>query len=103
CRVREIDPMPDDPLICGVDIPDGGSAWFAVQFRRGLSARPGPTVPVPVRLPGDRCDRTSMVAALSRILSSKERGKRVSMMFIDSQPGAAIVERLHALGYDNVQ
>lgn len=102
-RSRDVEPFLDDPLVVGVDVPDGGSAWFAVQYRRGLSARPGPLVPAPVRLPGDRCDRTSMVAVLARILGCKDRGKRVAMMFIDSQPGAAIVERLHALGYDNVQ
>lgn len=101
-RQRICEPLEDEPLVAGVDIPDGGSAWFVVRFRRGLSARPGAFVPPPFRLAGDRCDRASMTATLSRIMGKKGRHERVTQMFVDSQPGAAIVERLHALGYDNV-
>ena len=102
-RNRDIDPMADDPLIVGVDIPEGGNSYFSVTYRRGLSARPGPWVPSPFRLPGSRMDRAAMVAFLAKILGEKDRRLKVAIMFIDKQPGAVIVERLRNLGYINVQ
>lgn len=102
-RIREVASCEDEPLIAGVDVPDGGAAWFVVRFRRGLDSRPGPWVPTPFRLPGERVDRASMVATLARMLGEQDRRSKIAMMFVDSQPGAAIVERLHALGYQNVQ
>jgi len=43
-----------------------------------------------------------MVAIMSRILGERGRAK-VHTMFVDSQPGAVLVERLRNLGYLNVQ
>jgi hypothetical protein len=102
-RSRDIEPLDDDPLVVGVDVPDGGSAYFSVTFRRGLTARPGPLVPATIRLPGSRCDRASMVGIMANILGERAPSKKVSMMFVDSQPGAVLVERLRNLGYINVQ
>jgi hypothetical protein len=101
-RKRMIEPFPDEPLVAGVDVPDGGSAWFIVRFRRGLCARPGPLVPAPIRMAGAKVDRITMVATLAKILGSTDPRKRVAAMFVDSQPGAAIVERLRGLGHDRV-
>jgi hypothetical protein len=99
---RQVVTLPEDPLVVGVDIPDGGSAWFVVRFRRGLNARPGPDVPAPVRIAGSKIDRETMVAKLAEILSIQSPARRVSAMFIDSGFGAAIVERLHALQFKHV-
>lgn len=90
--------LEDDPLVAGVDVPDGGSAWFVVRFRRGIDGR---TIP-PIRIAGSRIDRQQMVATCSTLLSEKDPTKRLAMMFVDSAFGAPIVERLHTLGFDNV-
>lgn len=97
------EPFLNDPLIAGVDVPDGGSAWFVVRFRRGLSARQGPLVPPPIRYPGTKVTRDSMVGILAKLLLETDPMRKIAMMFIDSQPGAAIVERLHSLGHDRVR
>ncbi len=102
-QTRTVEVLEDDPLIAGVDVPDGGLAWFVVRFRRGLSARPGEFIPPPVRLAGSRVDRPMMIGILANILREVDPKKRVSAMFIDSGFGAAIVERLHALKFEQVQ
>jgi hypothetical protein len=44
-----------------------------------------------------------MLAKLTEILSDKRPSHRVAMMFVDSAFGSPYVERLRAMGYDNVQ
>ncbi len=101
-----VSPLEDEPLICGVDVPDGGSAWFVVRFRRGMDAR---GVPAPIRLPGVKTDRQQMISKLAAILSDGVKCDwayervRPAAMFIDSAFGAPIAERLHSMGYDQVQ
>ncbi len=100
---RQVEALDDDPLIAGVDVPDGGSAWFVVRFRRGLDSRPGPLIPAPIRMAGSKVDRPLMVLTLTQLLNEKDPERKIAAMFIDSGFGAAIVERLHSLGYDQVQ
>jgi hypothetical protein len=92
--------FPDEPLIAGVDVSDGGSAWNVVRFRKGADARSIP----PIRVPGEavRNDRSAFLARLSEVLTSEYEGRKVDMMFIDSAFGAPYVERLHTMGYKNV-
>ena len=89
--------LADDPLIAGVDISGGGSAWNVCRFRRGMDARSVP----PIRFPGD-FGRENMIAKMAEVLANRDPATRVAMMFIDSAFGSPIVERLHLLGYDNV-
>ncbi len=101
---RSVVALDDDPLIAGVDVPDGGSAWFIVRFRRGLDGFPAP----PYRIPGSKYDRAAMIAKMAVLLREGVMcldGKKrpLSMMFVDSAFGSPIVERLHTLGYDLVQ
>lgn len=103
-RNRAVRALADDPLIAGVDVPDGGSAWFIVRFRRGLDGHPC----APIRMPGSRIDRPAMIAKLSAILREGvlcADGRRypIAAMFVDSAFGSPIVERLHTLGYEQVQ
>lgn len=95
---RAATPLDDDPLIAGVDVPDGGSAWFIIRFRRGVDAR---NVPAPIRIPGSRIDRQGMIAKCAEVLGWTGRN-RVAQMFVDSAFGAAIVERLKTLEFKNV-
>jgi hypothetical protein len=91
--------LSDDPLICGVDVSGGGSAWNVCAFRRGLDARTIPSL----RIPGEHTrDRGVLVGQLSRILEEDRPSHKVTAMFIDSAFGAAIYERLRALRFNNV-
>lgn len=89
--------LSDDPVVCGVDISGGGSAWNVIRFRKGFDGR---TI-APIRFPGD-FGRENMIAKLAEILREPDPAKKVVMMFIDSAFGSPIVERLHLLGFDNV-
>lgn len=90
----------DEPLVCGVDVSDGGSAWNVVRFRRGFDSR---TIP-PVRVPGEkvRNDRSMFLAKLADVLQQTYDGRKVHAMFFDSAFGAPYVERLQAMGFKNV-
>jgi hypothetical protein len=95
-RRAHVEVLADEPLVVGVDVSGGGSAWTVARFRRGFDARSIP----PVRISGEASrDRGLIVAALAEILETSYQGVPVSAMFIDSAFGAAVVERLHALGY----
>ncbi len=97
---RQVQPLPDEPLIAGVDVSGGGAAWNVVQFRRGPDAR---TVPA-IRVPGEatRGDRSAFLARLAEVLSDTRPTHQVAMMFVDSAFGAPYVERLHTMGFRNV-
>jgi len=90
----------DEPLIAGVDVSDGGSAWNVIRFRRGSDARSIP----PIRIPGEkvRGDRGPFLGKLAEVLQTSYGGQKVAMMFIDSAFGAPYVERLQTMGYRNV-
>jgi hypothetical protein len=91
--------FPDDPLVAGFDVSGGGQAWNVVWFRRGADARSIP----PICIPGEHAkERSGILAKLSEVLGDKRAGRRVSMMFVDSAYGAPYVERLRAMGHDNV-
>ncbi len=91
----------DEPLVAGVDVSGGGSAWTVCRFRRGFDARSLR----PIRLTGEQTtanDRQLVVAKLSEVLRDQSRERKVDAMFIDAAFGAVIVSRLKALGYKNV-
>src|SRR5215471_9451207 len=92
---RNVEVLPDEPLIAGVDVSGGGSAWTVCRFRQGLDARSIP----PLRITGEQTrDRSLVVAKLADVL----RTKPIAAMFMDSAFGAAVVERLRVLGYQQV-
>jgi len=98
---REVVLFPDEPLLVGVDVSDGGSAWNVIRFRRGMDARNIPAI----RIPGEavRNDRGVLLAKLADVLSQNHLGYgKVEAMFIDSAFGAPYVERLQRMGFKNV-
>jgi hypothetical protein len=97
---NQVQVLEDEPLVCGFDVSGGGSAWNIIRFRRGLDARPGALVPAPIRIPGAQADRPALIARAAQVLRDHHPARRVSAMFVDSAFGAAIVERLHVLGFD---
>jgi hypothetical protein len=100
---RQVTIFNDEPLVAGFDASGGGSAWNVVRFRRGLDARPGATVPAPIRIPGELSrDREALIALLANVMKDQRPAHKVSVMFVDSAYGAPYVERLRVLGYENV-
>jgi hypothetical protein len=89
--------LPEEPLICGVDVSGGGEAWNVCYFRRGMDGRSKKRY----RLPGEaiRHDRGVLVGKLADFLADQSTENRVAAMFIDSAFGSPIVERLRALGF----
>lgn len=97
---NEIEPTPDEPLIAGVDVSGGGSAWTVCRFRRGLDARSM----APIRLTGEQTvanDRQLPISMLAERLQRHGKEK-IAAMFIDSAFGAALVVALRNRGYENV-
>ena len=91
---------PREPLIAGVDVSGGGSAWTVCRFRRGLDARSIP----PIRLTGEQTvanERQLPISKLAEALSWKG-DRKIHAMFIDSAFGAPIVVELRNRGYRNV-
>lgn len=97
---REASSFPDDPLVAGFDVSGGGQAWNVVRFRRGLDARSI----APIRIPGEYAqERSGILAKLAELLNDRRPGRKLSMLFVDSAYGSPYVERLRAMGFDNVQ
>lgn len=92
-----VQPVAGDPLIVGVDVSGGGSAWTVARFRRGYDARSLP----PIRLTGEQTianDRQMVISRLAEALSTHP----IDAMFIDSAFGAVIVSRLRQMGFTQV-
>ncbi len=92
--------LPDDPLVCGLDVARGGGDDCVFWFRRGADAR---TIK-PVRLTGEQArDSMKLVTVAADVLSKDYDGRRVAMMFVDATGiGGPIADRLRQLGYTNV-
>jgi len=96
---RAADVLKDEPLIAGVDVSGGGSAWTVCRFRCGQDARSIP----PIRITGEASrDRGHVVSKLAEALNQVHGGRRITAMFIDSAFGAAVAERLTSMGFRNV-
>jgi hypothetical protein len=92
--------LPDDPLVCGLDVARGGGDECVLRFRRGYDARSIPAI----RVPGEESrDSMRLVTLAADVLSREYDGRRVSMLFIDGTGiGGPIVDRLKQLGHRNV-
>jgi hypothetical protein len=96
---REAQHAADDPLIVGLDVARGGSAWSVFRFRRGRDARSIP----PVRIPGEECRDSMRLAAIAgEILHTEYGGIRPTAMLVDSGFGGPVVDRLRQLNHKNV-
>jgi hypothetical protein len=99
---RAVHVLPDEPLVCGLDLARGGADECVFRFRRGLDAR---TIP-PVRVPGEQArDSMKLVTLAADVLSRNYDGRTVSMLFVDATGGSIggpVADRLRQLGHRNV-
>lgn len=98
---RQVITLPDDPLICGLDLARGGEDKCVFFFRKGLDAR---TIK-PIMIPGEKVrDSELLIAKASEVLNARyPGGDKIAAMFVDGTGGlGAIVDRLKALGHKNV-
>lgn len=85
--------IPDDPLICGVDLARGGDDNCMIQFRRGKDAKSEKTY----RIPGEKSrDSMRVISLLTEVLNRH----KPDVTFVDETGlGGPIVDRLNQLGY----
>lgn len=88
--------LPDEPLICGVDLARGGDDNCVIQFRRGKDAKSEYIY----KIPGEKSrDSMVVVSKLVDILNTH----KPDVTFIDETGlGGPIVDRLRQLGYNVV-
>lgn len=92
--------LPDDPLVCGLDVARGGLDNCVFRFRRGADARSVPAV----RVPGEQArDSMRLVSLATDILAKDYSGQKVRTLFVDATGiGGPIVDRLRQMGHHNV-
>jgi hypothetical protein len=98
-KKRRITALPDEPLVCGVDVARGGSNMNVICYRRGVDAHSIRAE----KIPGEQTrDLTLLVSKLSLLLAEGIRGEPIAMMFIDGTGiGAGLYHRLSQLGFKN--
>ena len=97
---RVVETLPDDALVCGLDVARGGGDRSVFRFRRGADARSVPSI----RISGEETrDSMRLVTKAAEVLNTLHGGAAVKMMFIDGTGiGGPIVDRLKQLGHTNV-
>jgi hypothetical protein len=97
---REPIVLPDEPLVCGLDIARGGEDSCVFRFRRGADARSIP----PLRVPGAEArDSMRLVTMAADVLGRTYDTRKVAMLFVDGTGvGGPIVDRLKQLGHKNI-
>lgn len=94
--------LPDDPLVCALDMARGGGDDCVFRFRRGLDARSIPAK----RVTGQESrDSMKLVAMAADILGKTFDGRPVATLFIDATGGSVggpVADRLRQLGHRNV-
>jgi len=97
---REAFSLPDDPLVCGLDVARGGSDHCVFRFRKGADARSIP----PIRVPGEESrDSTRLITLAADVLGRSFGGAKVHTLFVDGTGiGGPITDRLKQMGHKNV-
>lgn len=99
---RAAQPLPDDPLICALDMARGGGDDCVFRFRRGTDARSIPAK----RVTGQESrDSMKLVAMAADILGTTHNGHKVATLFVDATGGSIggpVADRLRQLGHQNV-
>ena len=99
---REVVVLPDEPLVCALDMARGGSDSCVFRFRRGADARSIPAK----RVSGQESrDSMKLVAMATDILGATYSGQKVATLFVDATGGSVggpVADRLRQFGHQNV-
>ncbi len=99
---RQVSVLPDEPLVCGLDLSRGGSDDCVFRFRRGADARSIPSV----RVSGQQArDSMKLVTLAGDILIRSYGGQKIARLFVDATGGSIggpIADRLRQLGHAHV-
>lgn len=101
---QQVEPvvLPDEPLVCGLDVARGGGDLTVLRFRRGHDARSIP----PVVLQGDQSvDSMLVTTIISEALTKEYDGQPVAACFVDATGGSVggpVADRLRQLGFRQV-
>ena len=92
-------PLPDEPLVGGLDVARGGGDDCVFRFRRGPDAVSVP----PLRIPGEQArDSMRLVSVAAEQLTRDFNGRKLAMLFVDGTGiGGPIVNRLQQLGFSD--
>lgn len=92
--------LPDEPLVCGLDVARGGGDRCVFRFRRGTDAKSIK----PLWIPGEQSrDSMRLVAMAADVLAKTYDGRKVTTLFVDGTGiGGPIVDRLRQMGHSNV-
>ncbi len=96
-QTNPIEVIGGEPLVAGVDVSGGGSAWTVCRFRRGNDARSIP----PIRLTGEQTMKDDRQFALAKLADALVT-HQPDAMFIDAAYGAVFVSRLRQMGFTQV-
>lgn len=93
---RELMVLPDDPLVCGLDIARGGDDRCVFRFRRGNDARSI----TPIVIPGEQSrDSMRLITVADDVLSRFP----IATLFVDGTGiGGPICDRLRQMGHRNI-
>lgn len=97
---RQVEVLPDEPLVCALDVARGGDDNSVFRFRRGRDARSIP----PVRIPGEKSrDSMKLVSLAAELLVKDYHGRKIHTLFVDGTGvGGPLCDRLRQLGHQNV-
>lgn len=90
-------PVAGDPLILGIDVSGGGSAWTVGRFRRGNNARDIK----PIRLTGQQTvanERALLMSTFANAIAQHQP----DAVFVDSAFGAVLVQRMRDMRHTQV-
>jgi hypothetical protein len=103
---RKVMVLPDEPLVCGVDMAWGGGDSNCIVFRQGNDAK---TLPM-IRIKGEFTREPQvMIQKLEQVLTQSwkvadDKSVKVAMMFIDSAGIAGpVAARLRDMGHTNIR
>lgn len=99
---RQVTVLPDEPLVCALDMARGGADECVFRFRRGADGRSIP----PIRVPGEQArDSMKLVTLAADVLGRTYEGRKVAALFVDATGGSVggpVADRLRQLGHRNV-
>lgn len=92
-QLREVQTLPTDPLVLGVDVARFGDDQTVIAFRRGRDAR---------SIPWQTFRGLDTMQVAARVAEAAEQHKPSAIFVDEGGMGAGVVDRLHQLGVKHI-